>query len=85
MYREEEIANTQVAGDERNPDASILGSFLCRTERMMQIILTFMKKSCKPGESSAIASCADEYYITVTKQYNYFRCRTLVQNQKQNN
>jgi hypothetical protein len=54
MYREEEIANTQVAGDERNPDASILGSLLCRTERMMQIILTFMKKSCKPGESSAI-------------------------------
>jgi hypothetical protein len=74
MYREEEIANTQVAGDERIPDASILGSLLCRTERMMQIILTFMKKSCKPGESSAIwvrgqliASCADEY-ITVTKQ-----------------
>jgi hypothetical protein len=59
MYREEEIANTQVAGDERNPDASISGSLLCRTERMMQIILTFMKKKVVNLESRVLFELED--------------------------
>ena len=67
MYREEEIATTQVAGDEKIPDVSISGQLLCRTERTMQITITFMNSAVNPERlvwslEQSLASCDDEYY-----------------------